>query len=139
VEETADSITTTDTTAQQQSKAAENAVNTPEQDIADINTDNLINQNKSLAEENASLKEELAFLKLKIKDEFKEDAMILAKPLINDDCNLHQALTTVIERYPQFIEQPKMVLNLGGPTQGIGRTTPNAFVSGLKNSFWGGK
>lgn len=103
-------------------------------------TDNdLLNQNKNLAAENATLKEELALLRLNIKEEFREDAITLAKPLVNDDCDLQQALTTVIEKYPQLVQR-QPTLNLGGSTQGMRAKGSNndAFIAGIKNNFFGG-
>lgn len=148
--ETAENGTEETTTAQEQTHTAadenniEEAANDSERQETEVNTESeadndLLNHNKSLAAENASLREELTLLRLNIKDEFRDDAMILAKPLVNDDCDLQQALTTVIEKYPQFVQQPTPKLNLGGSTQGIRATGNNndAFVAGIKNNFFG--
>lgn len=141
-EETAAGQEQTHTAAEENN--IEETANDSEQQETEVNTESenendLLNQNMSLAAENASLREELTLLRLKIKDEFREDAMTLAKPLINDDCDLQQALTSVIEKYPQFVQKPTPTLNLGGSTQGIRATGNNndAFVAGIKNNFLG--
>lgn len=95
---------------------------------------------QELAAENDNLKKEIALLKLNVKEEFKEDAILLAEKLVNDGLDFSQALATIIAKYPQFVDSPVPILNLGGPTQGvIAKSGKDAFVSGMKNKFLGGK
>lgn len=96
---------------------------------------------QELAAENASLKKEIALLKFNVKEEFKQDAQLLAENLTNNGLEFSQALSTVLDKYPQFVNSATPKLNLGGPTPGINLTRSNkdAFVSGIENSFLGGR
>lgn len=147
--ESADDSKETNSESTDKSKSNSKEIQTDEASPAQVDNKNNPDNNEAeineqlnaqeLAAENANLKKEIALLKLNVKEEFKQDALLLAENLVNDGIEFSQALATVIGKYPQFVNSAVPKLNLGGPTQGfISRNNKDAFVSGIKNNFLGG-
>lgn len=69
-------------------------------------------QNKALLKEKSNLEAQVAAMKAGVKTDSMEDAITLARRLVNDETTLEDAMKTVVEKYPSFAETK--VDNSGG-------------------------
>lgn len=101
------------------------------------NNNNLKEENDRLTADNNDLKIELALMKLSIKEKYKEDALTLAKPLVNEKCDIFQALRKVIEKYPDFAMRGFTSFASAPQISFNDDKVNDDFVAGVKNKFIG--
>lgn len=106
-------------------------------EILTADNNSLKEENNRLTADNNNLKIELAITRLGIKEDCKEDALTLAKPLVNEKCDIFQALRKVIEKYPDFAM--RSFTSFGGVPQISFNDdkVKDGFVAGVKNKFIG--